>query len=483
MNSTNGPVRATIPLTSMAVELELPAGTVVLEPVRAKPLADVQEAIARALAKPMGTPPFSELVRRKLADRPNASAVIVVSDSTRPVPYRGKSDILWPLVDGLLAGGFRRDNVSVVVASGTHRRMSDAEIWEMLDDRVERTGIAVRRHDAFDQSALVPLGVTAAGTEITIDKGYLESDFRILTGLVESHFMAGASGGRKSICPGLLGIDSIRQFHGPEILADPRSTDLATTGNPCHELSLEVAHMAPADFILNVTAQEDGTVVGVFAGDMETAHEAAVEHLRSFAGIPVAEHYDVVVTHAGRVGVNHYQAAKAANAAARVVKPGGRVILVADTVDPDPVGGDYYRALLTLLRGIGSTAFDGLIRSAAWKFVPDQWEVQMWARFFERVPPSNFFYFSPQTALFEYGRLPCRAPGSCLSGLDALPPERQMAEFVSRAIKISLGELAAECADLGTRSGAAGAAAAPTVAFLPAGPHGIPVEESDGSSA
>jgi lactate racemase len=483
MNSGNGPIRATIPLTSTAVELELPAGTVVLEPGHVEPLADAEETIARALAHPIGTPPFSELVRQKLADRANASAVIVVSDSTRPVPYRGESGILWPLVDGLLAGGFRRENVSVLVASGTHRRMSDAEIWEMLDDRVERTGVAIRRHDAFDQSVLAHLGVTNAGTEITIDKGYLESDFRILTGLVESHFMAGASGGRKSICPGLLGIDSIRQFHGPEILADPRSTDLATYGNPCHELSLEVARMAPADFILNVTAQEDGTVVGVFAGDMEMAHEAAVKHLRSFAGIPVSEHYDVVVTHAGKVGVNHYQAAKAASAAARVVKPGGRVILVADTVDPDPVGGDYYRALLTLLKGIGSAAFDDLIRSAAWKFVPDQWEVQMWARFFERVPPANFFYFSPQTALFEYERLPCRAPASCLNGPGALPPGREMAEFVSRAVEVSLAESAAERADAGARTGAAGVAAAPTVAFLPAGPYGIPIEEADGSPA
>jgi lactate racemase len=483
MNSTSGPIRATIPLTSMAVELELPARTVVLEPVRLEPLPNVEEAISRALANPMGTAPFSELVRRKLADRPDASAVIVVSDNTRPVPYRGQSGILWPLVDGLLAGGFRPEKVCILVASGTHRRMSDAEIWGMLDNRVERTGIAIRRHDAFDQGGLVPLGVTDAGTEITIDRGYLESDFRILTGLVESHFMAGASGGRKSICPGLLGIDSIRQFHGPEILADPQSTDLATNGNPCHELSLEVARMASADFILNVTAQEDGTVVGVFAGEMESAHEAAVKHLRSFAGIPVSEHFDLVVTHAGKVGVNHYQAAKAASAAARVVKPGGRVILVADTVDPDPVGGDYYRALLTLLKGIGSAAFDGLLRSAAWKFVPDQWEVQMWARFFDRVPSSNFFYFSPQTALFEYGRLPCRAPESCLRGLDALPPKRQVAEFVSRAIEVSLGELAAERADADTETGAAGAAAAPTVAFLAAGPYGIPVEEADGSPA
>ncbi len=456
----------------MTVELELPPQTIFLEPRRVDPLADVEEAIARALAAPIGTPPFSELASQKLERRPDASAVVVISDSTRPVPYRGRSGILWPLVDGLLAAGFLPENVSVLVASGTHRRMTEVELRTMLDGRLGQAGIVVRCHDAFDQSALARLGGTCAGTETAIDRSYLESDFRILTGLVESHFMAGASGGRKSICPGLLGIDCIRRFHGPEILADPRSTDLATDGNPCHELSLEVARMAPADFILNVTAREDGAVVGVFAGDMELAHRAAVEHLRSFARIPVDEFFDIVVTHAGKVGVNHYQAAKAASAAARAVKMDGRVILVADTVDPDPVGGEYYRALMTLLKGIGSNAFADLIRSPEWKFVPDQWEAQMWARFFERVPPSNLFYFSPQTAPFEYGRLPCHPSVSRMETLAALPPEHQVAEFARHAIDIAAAEWAA------TANGALAdvSAAAPTVAFLVAGPYGIPVE-------
>jgi hypothetical protein len=369
-------------------------------------------------------------------------------------------------VHELLTGGFRPERVSILVASGTHRRLADAEIRTMLDERVEQAGIAVRCHDAFDQAGLVPLGVTGAGTRVTIDRGYLEADFRILTGLVETHFMAGASGGRKSICPGLLGIDSIREFHGPTILADPRSTDLATTGNPCHELSLEIARMAPADFILNVTTRGDGAVVGAFAGDMERAHEAAVQNLRGFAEIPIHEHYDVVVAHAGKVGVNHYQAAKAASAAAKPVRHGGYVILLADTVDPDPVGSEHYRGMMTLLRDIGPVAFDRLIRSSEWTFVPDQWEVQMWARFFDRVPPCNFFYFSPQTPLFEYRRLPCREPEPWVAALEGLAPDKQMAMFVSRATETALAELVAA----GT--------AAPKIAFLPAGPYGIPVQES-----
>ncbi|HLA82186.1 MAG TPA: lactate racemase domain-containing protein, partial [Thermoleophilia bacterium] len=357
------------------------------------------------------------------------------------------------------------NRISVLVAGGTHRRMTDAEIGAMFDERVHQAGIAIRCHDAFDPSALAYLGTTRTATDVTIERGYLEADLRILTGLVESHLMAGASGGRKSICPGILGIDSIREFHGPMTLADPRSTDLVMAGNPCHELSLEIARMAPADFILNITAGEDGAVTGVFAGDMERAHEAAVEHLHSVAAIPIREAYDLVVTHAGRVGVNHYQAAKAAVVATRILRPGGHLILVANTVDPDPVGSEDYRALLIRLRQIGPHAFRRLISSPDWTFVHDQWEVQMWAKVLQRVPPENLFYFSPQTTPSQYANLPCRKPGPWMAALTKLPPERQIAAFVSRALKTAT--------DLAATKGRTGSAS-PRAAFLPAGPCGIP---------
>jgi SAM-dependent methyltransferase len=219
---------------------------------------------------------------------------------------------------------------------------------------------------------------------------------------------------------------------------------------------------------------------------MEAAHEEAVKHLRSFAGITVGERYDVVVTHAGKVGVNHYQAAKAASAAARVVRPGGRVVLVADTVDPDPVGGDYYRALMTLLKGVGTEAFDRLLRASEWTFVPDQWEAQMWSRFFARVPPAHFFYFSPQTSPFEYDRLPCRLPGACAAGLHGLPHERQIAEFVRAAVDTAVAETGAELAHERTSSGPPGGkrdGVGPSVAFLRAGPYGIPIGTGHGTKS
>ena len=474
------------------MRLELPAHVVVLEPRGLPPLKDVPAAIVEALARPLGTPAFVDLVRATLAASPDASAVIVVSDNTRPVPCSGPSGILWPLMDELLHAGFPPGRITVLVASGTHRRLADRELDAMFDSRVAASGVAIRCHDAFDPAGLVTVGRTRGGLQVMMDRGYVEADLRILTGLVESHLMAGASGGRKSVCPGLVGIEGIRDFHGPAVLADPRATDLITAGNPCHELSLEIARMAPAHFIVNVTAREDGAVMGVFAGDMERAHEQAVEQLRDFVAIPLTQKYDVVVTHAGKVGVNHYQAAKAACVAARAVKVGGHVILVADTVDPDPIGSIHYRALMTLLMDIGREAFERLIRSPDWTFVPDQWQVQMWDRVFGTIPPDHLHYYSPQTPLLEYDRLPGRSPRDMWERLAAFPDEERVTAFVKEALSTAVEEMARALAtapaptlpraDAGaaTRALATPPRVSPTVAFLPAGPYGIPVESGDG---
>lgn len=450
-----------MPLPTFTARLELPDDVVVLEPPRLEPVARPSDAIAEALAHPFGTPPLEEIARRTLAERAPARAVVVVSDNTRPVPYKGDGGILWPVLERLLDAGFAAEQVTVVIATGTHRRLSEIEIAELLDPRVIAAGVAVECHDAFDRSGLVPVGQTTAGLDVTMNRTYVQADLRILTGLVESHLMAGASGGRKSICPGLVGVDSVRDFHSARVLADPRACDLVIAGNPCHDLALEIAAMAPARFIVNVTMRDDGALMGVFAGDMVRAHEQAVADLRRFVAVPLDEDFDVVITHAGKVGVNHYQAGKAAAVAAMAVKPGGSIILVADTVDPDPIGSAPYRALVGLLREIGAEAFVRLILSPDWTFVPDQWQAQMWARVFARIPMENLFYFSPQTPAAEYARLPGRPPAApFLTEVAGMSTEGQLQAYVAAALRAATAP----------RPGAA----RPRVAVLPAGPYAIP---------
>lgn len=101
--------------------------------------------------------------------------------------------------------------------------------------------------------------------------------------------MAGASGGRKAVCPGLIGEDSTYIFHGPEFLSSPNAADLVLDGNPCHEEAVEVAKMTGVDFIVNVTLDDRFRLTGVYSGDLEAAHMKAVERIREYVTIPYAK--------------------------------------------------------------------------------------------------------------------------------------------------------------------------------------------------
>lgn len=434
--------------------LVLPDGTDVLTMPHPPVLENPLQAVAEALNNPIASPLLEEIVRSKGRNPGELKACIVISDSTRPVPYKGESGILFPLVEKLVKAGLKSSNILVLVATGTHRGQTDRELRDMLDPRIFELRVEVRNHDCHDEENLTFLGKTARGSDILINSDYVKSDVKILTGLVESHFMAGASGGRKSICPGLIGEKSTFIFHGAPMLADERSCALNLEGNPCHEEAVDMARVAGADFIVNVTLDGSFDLTGVFAGHLEKAHEAAVAHLKSYTAIKVERKYDIVVTHGGFVGINHYQAAKAGVEAARIVKPGGYVLMVSDNTDRDPVGSLAYRTMLQLLKLTGQAALEKTILSPDWTFIPEQWQVQMWNRLFKVIPLNHFYYYSPQFGDSEY-RI---CPGERLSRLSGLE-KGTMPEHLSAAV-----------AELKMRIGGD-----PSICWMADGPYGVPL--------
>lgn len=406
--------KVTVPFTSETASVEFPIACDLLQMSGAEALEDPRKAILAALDAPIGAPSLREVVQEKLEKKPDrkAKAVIVISDNTRPVPYTGESGILVPIVNVLLEEGVRKEEITVLVATGTHRGLSDEELRKMLDQEIFVKEIRIVNHDCRDEDQLEYLGNTTRGTQIFIDSCYMQADIKILTGLVESHFMAGASGGRKSICPGLIGEKGTFVFHGADMLDNPNSSDLVLEGNPCHDEALEVAKTAGADFIVNVTLDNEFRVSGVFAGDLEKAHEAAVSQVKEHIGVSHTKKYDVVITHAGLVGINHYQVAKTGTVAMKVVKPDGYVIVAGDTTDAaNSVGALTYRTTLQLLKLIGPEKFMSLIKSDEWEFIPEQWQVQMWCRLFSVIPMDHFYFYSPQFSAEQYEGCP-GVPGS-----------------------------------------------------------------------
>lgn len=382
--------------------LNLPEEIKILKMKGTSTVTDPAFEIEKCLNYPIGSVSFDTIVEKKLKKNPASNAVIVISDNTRPVPYKGKQGILLPLVDKLLSAGLTTDRITILCANGTHTPLPDTIFHEMIDSRIFEKGISVINHDCLDDDNLLFMGYTSKGTEIKINKTYVEADIKILTGLVESHFMAGVSGGRKSICPGLIGENSTFIFHSVQFLDNKYSKDLNLIQNPCHEEALEVAHSVGADFIFNVTLNDKFDVTGYFAGDMEKAHLAAYEKVKQSVGIHETETYDIVVTHSGFVGKNHYQAAKAAIAALPLLKKDSYLIMAGDCIDVDPVGKDTYRKVLPFLKNTKSDDFINLLKSDKWQFVPDQWQVQMWAKLFQVIPQKNFLFYAPQLTKEDY---------------------------------------------------------------------------------
>jgi len=197
--------------------------------------------------------------------------------------------------------------------------------------------------------------------------------------------MAGVSGGRKAICPGLINLEATYVFHGAEFMDNPNATNLILRNNPCHNFALKVARKVRVDFSVNVTLNGEGKLSGVFAGDLDKAHLKAVKKLRGYCLIPVDHEYDIILTHGGSVAINHYQAAKAAYGTLPIIKRGGMVILVAHNSDKEAMGKGDYKKVMKVLKEKGPGKFTEFIKSDSWQFVPDQWQVQKWDQFFRKV--------------------------------------------------------------------------------------------------
>ena len=437
------------------LRLRFPPHADILTLPKTVPLPNPAQTIHQSLQKPLGAPPLAEVVRRKIGKQKKTSAAIVVSDNTRPVPYRGAQGVLEPLLHVLRAEHV--DDIEIIVATGTHRPMTEIELRKMLPAAAFSHGVHVTNHRCTDTGELRHIGRTARGTEVWVNRRYLDADIKILTGLVEPHYMAGVSGGAKAICPGLVGEQVTHVFHGAAMMADVRADSLCMEKNPCREESRAIAGMAGVDFILNVTIDRDKQLTGVFAGDLDEAHHAATKKVLHDTVIPIRRHYHVVITHAGFVGINHYQASKAAVEASRALLPGGRLILTANLTDADPVGGVNYKRLLPLLRKLGPDAFEQQVLSSGWTFVPEQWGLQMWGRALRRVGATGRLIFcAPQLTgtAFHSGGVPGHDGGEGVNGLG-----RELAETMVQRLVDQM-------------------AAGESLAVLADGPYGVPRLES-----
>jgi lactate racemase len=315
----------------LPLELDEALNVTVVEPAFVPALPDPRSAVRQALERPLGSPPLREMVR------PGMRVGVVFSDITRPAPNPLLLGAVLEVVDAVPGV-----EVTLFNALGTHRANTEAELRAMVGDRIfeERS---IVQNDAFDPTTQVRVGVTSKGHETWLNAELMTCDLKVLTGFIEPHLFAGFSGGGKAVMPGMAGQKTVLGNHDAGMVGHPKAIWGVTRGNPIWEEIREVAGQAGRLFLLNVTLNRDKAVTGVFAGDLDEAHAAGCEFVRSSAMVPVPRPFDIVITtNSGHpLDLNLYQSVKGMRAAEPVVRQGGAIIIAASCWDGIPDHGLY----------------------------------------------------------------------------------------------------------------------------------------------
>ena len=310
---------------STSVPCQLP-GAQLLE---MKPIATPRSAIqlvGEALNNPIGAQPLSGIVK------PGEEVVIVTSDMTR----YSASEIYLPLVvDELNRCGIPDADISIVIALGIHRRQTAEEHRKILGPLYGR--IAVYDHDCDDPDQLVDLGTTDGGIPVQINRRVMAADRVIVTGTIGYHYFAGFGGGRKGLVPGVASRQTCMAshfavFNPPEVGGKhPCAVTGVLDGNPVHRNLLQAAQRVAPDFLLNTVLGPNKEIVAVFCGDLEQAHLAGCELVRSLYSVPLAAAADLAIISCGGEpkDINFIQAQKALDYGSRAVKEGGTMIFLA----------------------------------------------------------------------------------------------------------------------------------------------------------
>lgn len=307
--------------TGMAVDLPAGFDYSLLEVRSAQPLPDPQAALAHALDHPIGSPSLAALARGK------RSAAVSVCDITRPAPNKLT---LPPILERLHAAGIPPEGIRICIATGLHRIATPAEIVEILGADIAAK-YEIVNHQAKNPEEHVYLGTTAAGTPVHIAERFVSADLHITLGFIEPHLMLGFSGGRKLIAPGLAAAETIKVIHSPKFMRDPRAVEGSIADNPLHRELLEVARLARHDFLCDVALTRDRKIAAVFAGHSERAHAQGMDYVSQVMLQQLPEKVDAVITTCAGypLDLTFYQAVKGITAASHILKPGGRILIVA----------------------------------------------------------------------------------------------------------------------------------------------------------
>lgn len=309
--------KITIPYGRENIEIAVPKENLIgiYSPKDVAIVPNVKQEIIRAINHPIGTPALAELVKGK------KKVVILADDNTRLTPTE---EIIPVLLDEMNRAGIKDEQITIIIALGTHRFMNEEEILVKFGQAVVNR-VTIKNHDFKNPDALIDLGNTANGTSVWVNREAYEADFKIGVGSIVPHHIPGFSGGAKIVQPGISGEHTTAETHLLSVRS-PRSY-LGIEDNPVRrELNL-IAGKIGLNTIFNTVLNRHGEVVGAFFGDMERAFQEGVALSRQVYAVEIPVESDIVISSSHPCDIEFWQAHKTLYPSDLAVKAGGTIIL------------------------------------------------------------------------------------------------------------------------------------------------------------
>jgi nickel-dependent lactate racemase len=355
--------------TGLSVSLPPQCSPTIIRKPQMQAASDGASQIEQALQNPIGSDRLEVLASGA------STACILICDITRPVP---NGLFLRPVIQRLMDAGVPASGITVLVATGLHRPNLDDELEEVLGDPWVQQTVRVENHFARDDASQVHLGQTKKhNVPVGLNRTLVDADIKLATGLVEPHFMAGYSGGRKVIAPGVAHHETIRTFHSARFMESEFATSCNLVNNPLHETQLEIIEMLDGPVLgLNTVLDEHRNLVFTSFGDIIESHMAAVDFARDSCEVAVGRKFKTIVTSSAGYPLDktYYQTVKGMVTPLDILEPGGELIIVSEC--SEGFGSDEFRAAQDKLVGLGPQEFLASIEAKSLADI-DEWQTEM----------------------------------------------------------------------------------------------------------
>lgn len=287
------------------------------------PLTDLKQAVLDAIYHPIDSKPLNELLQ------PGQKVAFICNDPTR---VANSHDFMPILVEELNKIGIKDEDMRIVFALGTHRKMTQEEMIEAVGEDVAKR-LPMYNSDCNKQEDFEYFGETSFGTPVWLNKLICDVDLVIMTGTIVHHFFSGFGGGRKAVLPGVAAMETIRRNHSLMMSPDAQLGKLH--GNPVYEDQMEGVRLFAKEhrmFLFNAILDAKKQFLKIFAGDWEKAHLEACKFVDKVYGVEIDAPADIVIASCGGYpkDINVYQLQKTMDNAWCAVKDGGVVIIIGE---------------------------------------------------------------------------------------------------------------------------------------------------------